>query len=257
MLKSLAETATLETEAAIIPSLEMPFCASWEGALVMILERNNASPRLPLKLHSRPRPRWQAYPRWHWALQHAALLVLAALSSSLSWATLVPAMTLEELASQSQSVVQGKVVRTWSAWDNSQQLIWTHYEVEVSDSLKGPAQGTLVVSEPGGTIGETSMLIAGTPVYEVGEEIVLFTEATPIGYARTCGWGQGKFRVSAAQDGTRKSVAWGRGTVELVESADKKQSAPGETRTALQTLNGMGLDEFKARVRTLIAAPAR
>jgi len=166
-------------------------------------------------------------------------------------------MTLEDLASQSQSVVHGKVVRTWSAWDNNEQVIWTHYEVEVSDSLKGTAQNKLVVSEPGGTVGATSMLIAGTPVYEVGEEIVLFTEATPIGYARTCGWGQGKFRVSTAQDGTRKVVAWGRGATELVESADKKQNAPRETRTALQTLNGMGLDEFKARVRTLIATPAR
>ena len=220
-------------------------------------ERSNGSSPMNPSPQAHPRPRSQAYSRLHWALQRAALLVLAALFSSPSGATLVPTMTLEDLASQSQSVVHGKVMRTWSAWDNNQQVIWTHYEVAVSDSLKGPAQSKLVVSEPGGTVGETSMLIAGTPVYEVGEEIVLFTEATPIGYARTCGWGQGKFRVSAAQDGTRKIVAWGRGTVELVESADKKQSAPGETRTALQTLNGMGLDEFKARVRTLIAAPAR
>lgn len=218
-------------------------------------ERSNASS--PLHPSPHPRPRSQAYSRLHWALQRATLLVLAVLFCGASWATLVPTMTLEDLASQSQSVVHGKVMRTWSAWDNSQQVIWTHYEVEVSDSLKGPAQSKLVVSEPGGTVGETSMLIAGTPVYEVGEEIVLFTEATPIGYARTCGWGQGKFRVSAAQDGTRKVVASTRGTVELVESADKKQNAPGETRTALRTLNGMGLDEFKARVRTLIAAPAR
>ena len=218
-------------------------------------ERSNESS--PLHPSPHPRPRSQAYSRLHRALQRAALLALAALSSSLAWATLVPTMTLEDLASQSQSVVHGKVVKTWSAWDNNQQVIWTHYEVEVSDSLKGPAQSKLVVSEPGGTVGETSMLIAGTPVYEVGEEIVLFTEATPIGYARTCGWGQGKFRVSAAQDGTRKIVAGGRGTVDLVESSAKKQSAPGETRTALQTLNGMGLDEFKARVRSLIATPAR
>lgn len=208
------------------------------------------------KSYSPPGPHPYLRSFLHWALQHATLLVLAALFCGPSWATLVPAMTLEELATQSQSVVHGKVARTWSAWDNNQQVIWTHYEVEVSDSLKGPAQTQLILSEPGGTIGGTSMLIAGTPVYEVGEEIVLFTEATPIGYARTCGWGQGKFRVSAAQDGTRKVVAWGRGTVELMESSGKKQSAPGETRTALQTLNGMGLDEFKARVRTLIATPA-
>jgi hypothetical protein len=210
----------------------------------MDFARNTSSP------HSHPRPGLQL------ALRHATLLVLLALFYGASWATLVPTMTLEDLASKSQSVVHGKVMRTWSAWDNNQQMIWTHYEVAVSESLKGTAQGKLVVSEPGGTVGETSMLIAGTPVYEVGEEIVVFTEATPIGYARTCGWGQGKFRVSATQDGMRKVVASARRTVELVESSDKKQSAPGETRTALQTLNGMGLDEFKARVRTLIAIPA-
>ena len=33
--------------------------------------------------------------------------------------------------------------------------------------------------------------------------------------------------------------------MELVESSAKKQSMPGETRTALQTLNGMGSTNSK------------
>ena len=120
------------------------------------------------------------------------LLFLAFLAGALAHATLVPRMTLEQAVDDSELIVQGTVVRTWSAWGDKRQFIWTHYELKVSDALKGLATRNIVISEPGGTVGDTGMQIAGAPRYSVGEEVVLFATRTPIGYLRTAGLGSGE-----------------------------------------------------------------
>jgi hypothetical protein len=185
----------------------------------------------------------------------AGLLALLVLSIGVTPATLIQKMSLEELVDQAQSVVHGSVARKWSAWDDKQQLIWTHYEIVVADSLKGAREGKIVVSEPGGMVGDAVMQVAGAPVYEAGEEVVLFTASTPIGYARTCGWTQGKFRVEKSADGVRKIIALGLQGAGIADSSSK-QPAARQAQTDLRSVHGMQLDEFKARLRALIQARA-
>ena len=180
-----------------------------------------------------------------------SMLVALLLVASASWATLVPRMSFEEVVARSQSIVQGTVQRTWSEWDDSKTSIWTHYEIEVSVCLKGEESKTIVVSEPGGTVDGKTMRIAGTPKYAVGEEVMLFATPTPIGYVRTCGWGQGKFEVSASgASPSGKSVRSSLAGVQLVEG-----KGPGLARaqTPLRSLQGMDLAQFKERVRRMVA----
>ena len=175
------------------------------------------------------------------------------IGASASWATLVPRMSFEEIVARSQSIVQGTVLRSWSAWDDDQAAIWTHYEIKVSASLKGEDGDTVVVSEPGGSVDGKQMHIAGTPKYEIGEEVMLFAVPTPIGYLRTCGWGQGKFRVSVSdQAPSGKAVRSALAGVQLVEGGSRKGIA--RAQTPLRSLQGMDLDQFKERVRRTVAA---
>ena len=104
----------------------------------------------------------------------ARLLAFLLLLPGLCWGTLVPRMNFEEMADASEFVVHGRVSRSWSDWDTARQFIWTHYEIQITDTLKGPASSKIVISEPGGTVGEMGMSIAGSPKYGVGEEVVLF-----------------------------------------------------------------------------------
>jgi hypothetical protein len=167
------------------------------------------------------------------------------------WATLVPRMSLEEVVDASESIVQGTIIRTWSAWDEGHKSIWTHYEIQVADKLKGSVPGSIVVSEPGGTVGETELQIAGTPQYEVGEEVVLFAERTPLGYLRTCGWGQGKFRVTRTAPSGKVTVRTAAKGIQLVERPTAGQAkAKG---TPLGEMNGLELEQFKTRVRELVS----
>lgn len=178
----------------------------------------------------------------------ALVLLLLACVGSLR-ATLVPRMSLEEVVDASESIVQGTVVRSWAAWDDGHKHIWTHYEIQVADKLKGSVPGTIVVSEPGGAVGETELQIAGTPRYEVGEEVVLFAERTPLGYLRTCGWGQGKFSVVRSGPSGMITVRTAARGIQLVERPAATQSQPG---TPLGDVNGQELEQFKTRVRRLV-----
>ncbi len=177
------------------------------------------------------------------------------LGGSLLDATLVPRMSVEQMVDDSELIVHGTVLRSWSGWDRARQFIWTHYELQVSDTMKGLPSVKLVVSEPGGIVGETGMQIAGAPRYEVGEEVVLFLNRTPIGYLRSSGWGQGKFGVRSlggAGPVVRSAVAG----VSFVEAPGGQPAGLKKARTPVTSFSGLELAEFKTRLRTLIRARA-
>jgi hypothetical protein len=183
----------------------------------------------------------------------AALALSLALANSL-WGTQVPRMSLEEVVDASESIVQGTVVRTWADWDQDHKYIWTHYEIQVVDRLKGAAAATVVVSEPGGVVGETALQVAGTPQYEVGEQVVLFAEKTPLGYLRTCGWGQGKFRVERAPRSGKLTVRTAAKGIQLVDRPTRETKPAG---TPLGEMNGQDIEQFKTRVRQMVEQRAR
>ncbi len=179
-----------------------------------------------------------------WAV---AVCILQLLLPSAS-ATIVPRMSFEQIVVGSDAIVHGFVVKQWSAWDSEHRIIWTHYEIRVSESLKGAGGGTVVVSEPGGEVAGIAMQLAGVPLYEVGDEVVVFTTSTPIGYARTSGWGQGKFQVVGNLEGAPPVVRSGVAGIRLVEPAGKTTSIDANS-TQIPSLNGLALDKFKSRIR--------
>jgi hypothetical protein len=81
-------------------------------------------------------------------MRFSAALFLAGISA----AAVIPRLTFDQLVDTSERVVQGRVLRTWVAWDRSRHFIWTHYEIAVSETVKGAASPSVVVSEPGGTL---------------------------------------------------------------------------------------------------------
>jgi hypothetical protein len=161
----------------------------------------------------------------------------AILLCGVAHATVVPRLSLEQLIKSADKIVQGKVVRTWTAWDSTHEFIWTHYQLTVTDRLKGPATPT-VVSEPGGSLAGQNIAIQGTPRLQLNEELIVFLYRTPIGYWRNVGYGQGCYRVSAGR------IQSGLSGIELSQASF--------TGTPLDSLNRLTTAEFKHRVRALI-----
>ncbi len=167
---------------------------------------------------------------------------LAALLSVNLKAAVVPELTLEELVSESQVIVHGRVLRSWTEWDAGHQNIWTHHEIEVLDPIGGTVQKTVVASEPGGTVDGLTMQISGAVPYAPGEEMVIFLYRTPIGYLRATGYGQGKYTIRGAR--IRSNL---RG-VELAAPAGQARSG-----TSLRGLDGADPAVFKRNVRSILA----
>jgi hypothetical protein len=163
----------------------------------------------------------------------------ALLLCAIAAAAVVPRYSLEELVSQSEKIVAGRVQRVSTAWDPEHKFIWTHYDVLVSDSLRGSRDRIVTVSEPGGSLDGIHQMVGGALPYSIGEEVVLFLYRTPIGYFRTTGGGQGKFTVSA-----NGRVHANTGGIEIIGPA---------RGTSLGTLENLDLRQFLSTVRA--AAP--
>src|SRR5258708_6547857 len=146
-------------------------------------------------------------------------------------AAIVPSVSLDELIDQSEAIVHGRVMQSWSAWDSAHKYIWTHHLMAVIDPVRGGGPGFVVVSEPGGELDGVGMRFSGALEYSVGEEAIVFLYRTPIGYLRATGSGQGKFTVTA-ETRVRPSL--------------------NGTRADLSTLNGLSVAGFQARVREAI-----
>lgn len=103
-----------------------------------------------------------------------ALLLLLCAPAAL--ATVVMALTMEEMTAMAPVVVHGHVRRSVTDWDEAHRSIWTWTEVEVRESLKGPKLRTALVKQPGGVVGGIGQSVSGVATFEAGEEIVLFLE---------------------------------------------------------------------------------
>ena len=138
--------------------------------------------------------------------------------------------------------------KKWSAWDNSHRYIWTHYELAVRDTLKGPVGARFVISEPGGMVDGIGMRVSGAPEFQVGEEIIVFAYQTPIDYWRVRGYSQGSFRVGAASGPESGGVR----LVTPMESAGLKLIGPDQPTIGPTARRPLELSAFKSQVRTLI-----
>jgi hypothetical protein len=124
-------------------------------------------------------------------MKRALLYLMLSLTAR---AAVGPALSLRELVDGSSVIAHGRVARSWTAWDSSHKYIWTHYQLEVIDPIRGVGFAPLVVSEPGGKLDGVNMRFSGAAQYAPGEEAIVFLYRTPIGYLRVLG--QGKFRPS-------------------------------------------------------------
>jgi|SRR5271157_568744 len=177
-------------------------------------------------------------------MQEARLAAALAGLLAVAVAAVVPRMSAEEVAAQSERIVYGRVTRSWPAWDSKHKYIWTHYEVAVAEALRGPHTATVTVSEPGGTLDGVNMQTSGPLPFAAGEAVVLFVYQTPIGYWRVVGGPLGKFTVNSA--GRVHADSYG-----VMIADPPRGAAPG---TSLAVFEGIPVSDFLARVRRLAAA---
>jgi len=85
---------------------------------------------------------------------------------------------VETLAAAAQAVVHARVVSQESRWGGggeSSGVIYTRVVLQPLEWWKGKgARDAIVVSVPGGTVGDLSQTVQGVATFAAGEEVVLF-----------------------------------------------------------------------------------
>lgn len=122
-------------------------------------------------------------------------------------ATVMLNRSLEELVSDSTGVVHGDVESVESRTDG--RTIWTVQRIRVREVVAGEIQAPSVeVITPGGTLpegvtgprGYQGMKAAGVPQFAAGQEVVVFLQRGPHGFAVTA-WQQGVLLVDRDEHG--------------------------------------------------------
>jgi hypothetical protein len=103
----------------------------------------------------------------------AALMVCSALPAL---ASVVVAMSIEEMTQASPLVVRGRVGQIQVSWDEGERKIWTRAEIQVLEALKGRTEATLLVRQPGGEVGNKGQHVEGAGQFTTGEEGLFFLE---------------------------------------------------------------------------------
>jgi hypothetical protein len=110
-------------------------------------------------------------------------------------------MGLEDLVLKAQIIVIGKVVGLRStSTDNGPKILAI---LAVSDTLKGSAGDTIVVTQPGGAVGGLEMRVSEAATFSVGEEVALFLWTRPNGERALLGLSQGKLPVHLSEEGAK------------------------------------------------------
>jgi len=107
-------------------------------------------------------------------------------------------LSLDDLIVKSTAIVRGTVTDSWTAFHGRD--IQTHYRIQVSERFKGPAQTTVEVIAPGGSVGDLHQNVAGSPVLNKGQEFVFFLWTSKSGVTWITGLTQGLFALSGSGD---------------------------------------------------------
>jgi hypothetical protein len=110
---------------------------------------------------------------------------------------LMVGISTEALTDEAESVVLGEVERVESRWDGRGRIV-TDVWIRVDETLKNGVGPSVVLTHPGGTVGDVGMRVSDTPSFQPGERVLCFVHgADASGARRLVGDAQGKYRIGA------------------------------------------------------------
>ncbi len=186
------------------------------------------------------------------SLRSRLCLTLVAVTALPAFATVVMALTIEELTQRTPVIVHGSVQRTVTNWTVDHRGIWTWTEISVREALKGEVKATVLVKQPGGKMGALTQSVSGAATFEAGEEVLLFLEPAvdEPGAFVLMGLSAGKVKFESPM-GSRLATRNLSG-ISFAHAGKKGLAGPVAEREILGTA-----DAFLARVRAAVKGAQR
>ncbi len=109
--------------------------------------------------------------------------------------------SLEELVERSDTIVAGEVLDTRSAWTADRREIFTTVTLRPDRRFKGSERSLIRFRIPGGTVGNTRLMVTHSPVFAVGEQALVFLAGASGRLPSVVGGEAGKRHVQVGEDG--------------------------------------------------------
>lgn len=119
--------------------------------------------------------------------------IVVILGSMLLNATTLEQLSVDQMIQQSTSIVCGKVLGSTTVMRGN--LVFTQYQVRITDRWKGSTGAEMSVFAPGGRFGSITQVFPGAPTLGEGSEYVLFLWTSRTGLTQVIGLNQGLFDV--------------------------------------------------------------
>ena len=89
---------------------------------------------------------------------------------------------IKQLSEKSDVIITGKVTQQNASWNESRTRIYTYATIQVDEYLKGGNTGnSIVVSYPGGEVGDIGEFYTHTPKFVNNEEVLVFLKKDKAG----------------------------------------------------------------------------
>lgn len=154
-----------------------------------------------------------------------AAFAALALGSVAAHASTFVALTADQLITESDSIVQGRVIGVESRWDDAGRIVISEARILVSESLVGKAPSIVTVTTPGGEVGDLKVEAAGFPQFTKGQEVILFLKGAGE-QQRIVGHQQGHIEVVTRLDGVTLAVPQLEDGVNLLTPSGQVVPAP-------------------------------
>ncbi len=141
---------------------------------------------------------------------------------------------LERMSELATQVVAGTIEKMESTWNHDHSRIYTRVTMRVERVLSGQAGNRIVFRIPGGTVGDTTVMVSEMPHFREGETTVVFLRGTRGRLPSVLGGPEGKMPLSRAEDGSLSLLFPIRAS-----SASGSASGAGQATHALDDLESL------------------
>jgi hypothetical protein len=151
-------------------------------------------------------------------------------------------LSLDDMIQKSTSIVRGKAHLTSASFRGS--IIYTHYQVQVSEVYKGTPGAQLDVAVLGGFSNGVRQIFAGAPTLAEGQDYVLFLWTSKTGLTQVIGLSQGLFAVTPNTAGQ----------LMVLRSASTEPMLNTQGRPVADSDIRMQLSDLRSQIRATLAA---
>ena len=109
--------------------------------------------------------------------------------------------SLDELVERADTIVAGEVMDMRSAWTADRREIFTTVTLRPDRRFKGGERSLIRFRIPGGTVGDTRLMVTHSPGFAIGEQALVFLAGDSGRLPRVVAGEAGKRHIRVGEDG--------------------------------------------------------